>query len=889
MADFEYLRKRRSEIDHRVLVGHQVEGKREPVFLDQAKRSVHGYVVGVSGTGKSRFLESLILQDIDKGHPLCLIDPMGDLYHRVLEYIADGIEKAGGSGFSTADILPEYVFLDAESETPVRINPLGPNDVEEPEHQVDDLMAAVERLLGSLEEKVRLRNILRGVFRVTAELNRLPVAERPELPAKYRKGNSYPLNLFFAVDFLNMSDQERAELMRALPDTATLRFRRQYAEFFAANPSSEQSRLVQSSMNVFQYLLDDDMVARVLSTRHSTVHIHELLRSSQSLLCHLPIGQNLAGMSFLGRLITTKLQRAAYRRPESQWRDSYYLYLDEFHYFSDQALADSMTNLRKFGLRLVNAHQSGSQPPFDTPQGQALLETVKANSQVKVAFRLHRPDAEGMAAELFALSQKRLSHTAEDVSVGISEGRGLDLAFGFSVTGGISRSRSRSVTESFGETENFGIGRTRGTNIGQTLSRSQGGSIARSLSEAISASETRGITEAFSRTHQISVAIGDNWSQVRDHRRGLTVTNGINESLAQLEGRDHSQTHSLQRGHTQTEGRSSQSTSSSTRQQAQSDHSSVSQGTQLMQSDDGGVTFYDAGGHGVGRSSIGQSHGTGSGQGRSLAEIQGTARAEGENFSRAISQLKSIARGFTNKQAETRTSGRKLDIGESESEGLSIGEGGSHTETAGHGSGWSAGTRLDLGRSATTTKGKTETESWQRSLAEAFTLLEQFTQTYSQALQRSRSVSETVGLTEHVDHSRSQQIRQSRSRTETVSTSRRQVHHTVEGERELYVNLLQRLPSRQCFVLGEPLRPILLETPFIPDHHYNYQIYNFPEALLRLQAARLLGLQPKAEEEASGALAEKDPASEPPADVLVFASPKTPAVKEEDEDDPFLD
>lgn len=112
----------------------------------------------------------------------------------------------------------------------------------------------------------------------------------------------------------------------------------------------------------------------------------------------------------------------------------------------------------------------------------------------------------------------------------------------------------------------------------------------------------------------------------------------------------------------------------------------------------------------------------------------------------------------------------------------------------------------------------------------------------------------------------------------------------MEGERELYVNLLQRLPSRQCFVLGEPLRPILLKTPFIPDHHYNYVIHNFPEALLRLQAVRLLGLQREAKREKnSRSVADTKPTAESLTDVLAFPSPKGEPVKEENDDDPFLD
>ena len=52
------------------------EGKRFGIRL--ADRRSHMYIIGKTGTGKSTLLKTMILQDMDHGHGLALLDPHGD-------------------------------------------------------------------------------------------------------------------------------------------------------------------------------------------------------------------------------------------------------------------------------------------------------------------------------------------------------------------------------------------------------------------------------------------------------------------------------------------------------------------------------------------------------------------------------------------------------------------------------------------------------------------------------------------------------------------------------------------------------------------------------------------------------------------------------------------
>lgn len=447
-AHFEYLAGRQSQIDHHLLVGH--DARDTPLRVSPDERSVHTYVCGVSGSGKSRLLRHLLFQDISKGHPVCLIDPMGDLYRAAVDYVAAALETSTERGFDRRDLADRYLFLDGTDDAnPLRLNPLEPHAGETSEQQVDDLMKALERLFeGQLERQRRLRNVLRAAFMTLCELNRLPEADRPALDGLH--ADAFPLEIMHVPELLNLPAEQREQLLDALPDSARMRFHRQYWQFLGMNSLRELNQLVQSSWNVLQYLLADDLVLRVFGTQRSTFQPSAVLREGKSLFCYLPKNENLAGARFLGKYLITKLQHAAYRRSEAEWSRPYYLYLDEFHQFVDEAFADGMTNLRKFGLRLTCAHQSQSQPPFNSPEGQMLLRTITANSRVKILFRLDRPDAERLAPELFELSQQLPNFTAVDTTAGESRQQSRSVSRGESH----STSRGRSTSHSHGATTN---------------------------------------------------------------------------------------------------------------------------------------------------------------------------------------------------------------------------------------------------------------------------------------------------------------------------------------------------------------------------------------------------------------------------------------------------
>src|ERR1700753_2369568 len=69
-----------------------LSGRKSSLMLPRTSRDKHLYVCGGTGTGKSKFLESLIRQDILSWRKsrcgLLVLDPHGSLYDSLLEWLA---------------------------------------------------------------------------------------------------------------------------------------------------------------------------------------------------------------------------------------------------------------------------------------------------------------------------------------------------------------------------------------------------------------------------------------------------------------------------------------------------------------------------------------------------------------------------------------------------------------------------------------------------------------------------------------------------------------------------------------------------------------------------------------------------------------------------------
>jgi hypothetical protein len=238
------------------------------------------------------------------------------------------------------------------------------------------------------------------------------------------------------------------------------------------------------------------------------------------------------------------------------------------------------------------------------------------------------------------------------------------------------------------------------------------------------------------------------------------------------------------------------------------------------------------------------SAGDASSSGTALGEMRNHSAAQSESYNRSIQTLRGVANAIGRSASETATrqAGTNQEIGEGHGTSEAVGENESttiaDTDTVSqsrakmHGLSRSQGRTLSIGR------------THEIALAEAFTQIQQFTNSYSQALQKTTSRTSTVGGSQ----GESVSIGSEEGETTGESTSRalteRKVFFTLEGEREITINDLQRLPQRHCVIAKEALAATEIGVLKVPDRFYSYRDHNLPAEILARQRMRLLPEEP---------------------------------------------
>src|SRR5712692_804064 len=109
---------RRSPYCDLVLGTTDINGRKEPVILQENMRTTHLAVMGLSGVGKSYFIEKLVRQDIEHDTGFVVFDVHGDLADRIVAYLAE--RTCGNEELSSRVVVIEPF----DRNTTIGFNPL---------------------------------------------------------------------------------------------------------------------------------------------------------------------------------------------------------------------------------------------------------------------------------------------------------------------------------------------------------------------------------------------------------------------------------------------------------------------------------------------------------------------------------------------------------------------------------------------------------------------------------------------------------------------------------------------------------------------------------------------------------------------------------------------
>lgn len=320
------------------------------------------YVVGKTGKGKSKFLQSCLAQDIAQWHGCAVIDPHADLVGDLLAMLLDQ---------GTLDDIQQaerVIYLDpTEHSFVVPFNVLA--TAGEPYEIAQNVIEAFRRTWPeSLVEAPHFSNImlhaLMLLIRTRSTLIDLPrlLMSRPYRERLLERVDAPELSAFFHDRFEQWGRQQGA-IMK------------------------------ESSLNKVTALTLNPHLRLMLGQQENRLNFRAMMDGGKVLLADLGRCDE-ESQRLIGNLITTGIEQAAFSRYDlaAPERVPFYLYLDEFHQFSagsgsEKTLSKILSGARKFGLHLTLAHQYLGQ------LSGTMKDAIIGNVWTKVIFGVSEADA----------------------------------------------------------------------------------------------------------------------------------------------------------------------------------------------------------------------------------------------------------------------------------------------------------------------------------------------------------------------------------------------------------------------------------------------------------------------------------------------------------------
>lgn len=337
-------------------------GSTRDIYMTEEDRLRHFYIIGQTGTGKTNLMKNMIIQDIEAGAGVCMIDPHGTDIEDVIAAIPPGREE-------------DLIYFDpARLDRAVGFNMLE-YDQSKPEQKtfvVNELFSIFQKLYGKVPESMGpmfeqyFRNATMLVLEDPASGNTLMDVSRVMADAKYR----------------------RLKLEKAT-NPVVVQFWREIAT--KAGGEAALENIVPYITSKFDVFTANDYMRPIIGQQHSAFDFRRVMDERKILLVNLSKGRlgeinaNLIGMIMVGKLLMAALSRVD---DPTKGFPAFYLHMDEFQNVSTNSIAAILSEARKYKLGLTVAHQ------FIAQLDEDIKDAVFGNVGSLAAFRVGPDDAQ---------------------------------------------------------------------------------------------------------------------------------------------------------------------------------------------------------------------------------------------------------------------------------------------------------------------------------------------------------------------------------------------------------------------------------------------------------------------------------------------------------------
>ncbi len=397
------------------------------VRLSDEERSRHIHVVGASGTGKSKLLETMIRQDILLGRRgLCVVDPHGTLVDAVVQWCAALRVEDRGRRVHLLDLT--------DSAWATGFNPLKVRSNEALTARVDAMVSTCAEVWGGedINQTPLLTTSLQLVFYALAA-NDLTLVESTELT----------------------SSLDRRTLARRLTHGLPDAIYRSYWDEMSALPRRDFEERFSSTRRRLLRFLGAPQLRRTLGQQKAVIDFRAVMDGGDIVLVNLARRGAVSDENarLLGALVLSELRLAAVTRDAATARARpFTLYVDECYDYLTGDVERMLDETRKFGLHVVLAHQRLGQL---AARSQAIESGVMSGGQTKIVFGGRSDEEAGVMAREVFRSTFNLERPKRSLDKPVVTG---EVPFWLD-----SESSTESQSRTWGETTSSSSGRTEST------------------------------------------------------------------------------------------------------------------------------------------------------------------------------------------------------------------------------------------------------------------------------------------------------------------------------------------------------------------------------------------------------------------------------------------
>lgn len=327
--------------------------------IKREDRRRHLYVVGKSGSGKSKLLETLIIDDILSDQGVCVMDPHGDLIQDILQYIPERKVK---------DVI---YFNVSDLDWPIAFNPLENVSLDMKQQVTQGLIEVFEKFFGG-DWSPKIEHVFR--YTTLAMLD-------------------YPDATIVGMMKMLTNRKFRQKVIPEIKDSVVKHF---WANEFSSWSEKFDNEAILPLVNKLGQFLSNHLIRNIVAQPKNKFSFDDIMNNKKILLIELSKGRlGEENAALLGAMIITKIYQTAMERaklPESE-RKEFYLYIDEFQNFATETFENILSESRKYRLLLTISHQYLQQVPAE------IKGTVFGNIGSIIAMRVGADDGAYLSNE----------------------------------------------------------------------------------------------------------------------------------------------------------------------------------------------------------------------------------------------------------------------------------------------------------------------------------------------------------------------------------------------------------------------------------------------------------------------------------------------------------